>query len=139
MILIISEIYFTKSFIDIDSPVKTLETSALLLTSKYSYEKYLHDIQRAIIDPELIQGDDTEKIDNVDIIDMNAAILSNLDWLSNDDLSKEMIDNTRAIFEHNARDMLNKIYQRKKQLEFKMAFIPEEGKLNINDLMAELA
>lgn len=110
----------------------TLKRAAL--TSKYSYEKYLHDIQRAISDPELMQ-DDNDRIPDADFIDMNSAILSNLDWLENDDLSKDMIDSTRALFEHNARDLLNKIYQRKKQLELKLSFIHDEKEVCINDVI----
>jgi heat shock protein 1/8 len=107
------------------------------LSSKFAYEKYLNDLQRAINDPELMQNEDITEIIDAEIIDINSAILSNLEWLCNDDLSKELIDETRSIFEHGAKVIINKIYQRKKQLELKMSFIKDEN-ININDMLLNL-
>ena len=110
------------------------------LSSKFSYEKYLCDLQRAINDPELMQSDDIEKIPDEEIIDINASILSNLDWLLNDDLTKELIEETRNVFEHGARAIINKIYQRKKQLDLRLSFIKDDAKeVDIDALLNNLA
>ena len=103
------------------------------LNSKYSYEKYLNEMQRAICDPELMHDDAGVRIiPEEDTILMNNCILSNLLWLENTDLSKELIDDTKKSFEFNSISFLNKIYQRKKQLEFKNTFMKEEKQENIS-------
>lgn len=109
----------------------TLKRAAL--SSKFSYEKYLNDLQRAINDPELMQSDEIMKIPDIEIIDINSAIISNLEWLENDDLSKELIDETRSMFEYSAKNIINKIYQRKKQLDLKLEFIKDDSLGNNSD------
>jgi molecular chaperone DnaK (HSP70) len=107
------------------------------LNSRYAYEKYLSDLQRAINDPELMQSEEIDRIPDEEIIDINSAILSNLEWLCNDDLTKDLIDETRITFEHGAKAIINKIYQRKKQLELKLSFI-KDNTVDINELLHDL-
>lgn len=107
------------------------------LNSRYAYEKYLSDLQRAINDPELMQSEEIDRIPDEEIIDINSAILSNLEWLCNDDLTKDLIDETRITFEHGAKAIINKIYQRKKQLELKLSFI-KDNNVDINELLHDL-
>lgn len=101
------------------------------LTSKYSYEKYLHQIQRAINDRDYIYDDGGNLLfDETEILEVNNSLLSNLQWLEIEDLTKEHIEETRNIFEHSIKGFLNKLYLRKEQLELKTAYIKEEEVYN---------
>jgi molecular chaperone DnaK (HSP70) len=103
------------------------ELKKAALNSKYNYEKYLYQIQKAINDKDYLYDDNGTMIfTEMELISVNNSILSNLEWLLIEDLTKEHIDETRQIFEHNIKGFLNKIYLRKEQLELKLECMEKE-------------
>jgi heat shock 70kDa protein 1/2/6/8 len=94
------------------------------LTSRYSFEKYLADIQNAVNDPQLTKDDLGDNILSEEHIAwLNTFILSNMTWLEeNDDVSKEKIDEVKQVFEHNTKSMMYKIFTRKKQIDLKQKY-----------------
>jgi molecular chaperone DnaK (HSP70) len=114
------------------------ELRKFAMNSKNNYDKYLNEILRIINNKDLTTDEDgVELFDENELICINKSILSNLEWLENDDeflLTKEIIDNTRSQFEHSIKGFLNKIYLRKKQIDLKNTYIKEEEKINPEDI-----
>lgn len=104
------------------------EIKKAALNTKYSFEKYLTDIQRAVNDPELITDETGEAVLTREEIDfVNKFILNNLTWLEDDENhNKEKIEQARMQFAHGTKAIILKIFARKKQLDMRAKHIKDD-------------
>lgn len=122
------------------------------VTSRNIFEKYLLDIQRVLNIPEFTVDDNGNHLITGEEMDfMNSCILSNLTWLEGDDqpqeedhagtsqlsrnfLTKEAIDQAKQHFDHHTKEVMLKIFARKKQLDMKRVYIKDERELDQNEM-----
>jgi molecular chaperone DnaK (HSP70) len=90
------------------------------LNSRYTFEKELDFISNSINDDTLTKDDEGNEIITEDEISMvNRFILDNLIWLEDNqqDLSKESIKVCQDNFKLQTKDIMSRVYARKKQVD----------------------
>ncbi len=98
------------------------------MNSRYSFEKYLVDIQNAVNDPHLTKDDQGNNIVSEEEISwLNTFILNNMTWLEeNEETTKEKIEEAKQVFEHNTKSLMYKVFTRKKQIDLKSKYKEEK-------------
>jgi len=102
------------------------------LNIKYSFEKDLDFAMSSINNPQLNKDDNGNDVLTIQqLTDMNEFILSNLTWLEDneDDLSKERIELAKEQFKLGTKEIMSKIYARKKQVDMANKYRDVEDEL----------
>ena len=100
------------------------------LNTRYMFEKYLDDIQNIVNNPEYNHNDLGELVVPQEQLDqVNTYILEVMSWLeaSTDTATKETIQTCRSNFEHSTKEILYKIFTRRKQLDLKNKYAEKEA------------
>lgn len=99
------------------------------LAAKHAFEKDLDFTMSSMNNPELNTDESGKDILTEKEKDfMNQFILNNLTWLEDNDgeLSKEQITQAKDQFKLASKEIMSKIYARKKQLDMKRKYVKEE-------------
>lgn len=98
------------------------------LNSRYAFERELLFTQQSVNNPELNTAEDGLSIlTDEETCWINQFILNNLTWLEqNDDLDRDVVEDAKRLFTEGSKQVLGKIYARKKQLDMSQKYRASE-------------
>jgi heat shock protein 1/8 len=106
------------------------------MLAREQFEKELAFVQQSITDPELNCDEEGNAILAEEVYSfMNQFILNNLAWLEeNCDLTKDVIDQAKTVFNNTIKDHMSRIYARKKQLDMSRKYVKDEVEPTVEDV-----